>query len=72
MIGTTEAMKEALRRAVKESRHVCEDCGQPGVLRTGCWVAVRCVECDRRRKERIAERPGQISGGAVEQKGRWV
>ncbi|MCR4618770.1 MAG: hypothetical protein K5669_11385 [Lachnospiraceae bacterium] len=29
----------------KQSGHICELCGNPGVLRNDDWLMVRCDEC---------------------------
>lgn len=31
---------------------ICEECGEPGTLRSGSWIRTLCDECDEKRKSK--------------------
>lgn len=47
MTSTTELMQLAIERAERMSRHICENCGKPGVIRnkTAYWIQTLCDGC---------------------------
>ena len=52
----TASMKEALKRARRQARETCEECGLPASLRTANWVRTQCDDCNQRYLERVEER----------------
>jgi hypothetical protein len=62
MRTTTTAIESAIDRAEEHSFHICEDCGRPGRLREGRWLATLC---DRHAKAR------QGPTDADAQRSRW-
>ena len=61
--GTMEEGGDAYSRAMdlvhnaeRKSRVICEDCGEPGVLRTErFWLRTLCDECNLRQPPRVSE-----------------
>ena len=41
-----------IEQAEQDSYHVCEECGQRGMIRSGGWIKTLCDECEALRQER--------------------
>ena len=55
--GMSQACMDIVDSAEAESYTVCQDCGDPGVLRSGGWIRTLCDPCaDRRKQPARAER----------------
>ena len=49
-VGTSTAdMQNRIGKAAEESAETCEECGEPGKLRTGGWLKTLCNKCFRQR-----------------------
>lgn len=48
----TPSMRDAIEAAQQESATTCEMCGEPGMMRQGTWLRVRCDECEAHRNSR--------------------
>jgi len=44
-----DAIYKAIDEAEKESAVTCEYCGEPGKIRSGGWIKVRCDACEAER-----------------------
>lgn len=51
----TDKMYQLIYEAEKKSEVTCEECGQPGVIRTEGWWVCLCDECEEKRKEKKNE-----------------
>lgn len=49
--GYTDAMGVRIREAEEESARTCEECGQPGTLRTDRWYRTLCDADEAKRQE---------------------
>ena len=58
----TASMKEALKRARRQARETCEECGLPASLRTANWVRTQCDDCNQRYLERMEGGKGAAEG----------
>lgn len=45
MSASTDKMEDMIREAEQESAVTCEECGQPGVCRSGGWLKTLCDKC---------------------------
>jgi hypothetical protein len=55
MTHATDKMYELISEAEKKSETICEECSQPGTLRTKGWWRTLCDECEEKRKNRWKE-----------------
>ena len=47
MTSATDEMFKLIDQAERESKTICEDCGQPGKLRKGSWLRTLCDKCNK-------------------------
>lgn len=47
--GVSEAGHALVHEAEKESAKTCEECGQPGTIRSGGWYRTLCDACEAKR-----------------------
>lgn len=54
--GGDERIRGMVQIAEDWAQHSCEECGKPGIQRTGGWIKILCDEHEVQRQERMKQR----------------
>lgn len=58
--GGNDVIDGMVRMAEAWAANSCEECGKPGVLRSGGWMQTLCDEHEEKRQERIKNREADL------------
>jgi len=58
--GGPKSIDKLIDVAEKESFHICETCGKPGLLRKGGWIRTLCDEHSRGREAYPVKKDGSV------------